>query len=776
MKISIIIPVYNQEINIQHCLANLLQQLHSEKLEILVVDDCSTDDTFANVSAMTAYSPRIKLFKTVANGGPGAARNVGLDKSSGEWIMFVDSDDLLSDNAIECLLRHLSRVEADLMQRNQLDIVGFDFKYSKSSSNNSRVSGRRDLASLTKTKHALLNDYIALMMDGSVIYSLFRRNLIMTNNIRFRDGLHEDVDFTFKAYFYAKRISVLPETIYLKNDRLGSIVNTLTVEHIIGFFNAYREMLRFMVERSANSADFTHKYNMGLIGLTATRVLLAVEQNNTERVLYQTLFEQVTSTMQHSDLNGKAWEKPVFESKYIKLYQSFTSLFKQGTTNIVTNVRAVVDDLKPKSWSCYDLQHSIYLAPNQIRTCCKRYFVEDKIKGDVVLLDNSQYPYDSFNIDNVLKEKRKLYVDINKGASDDCDQCPFLEFKTWSDIKIEHISLEYHSVCNMKCSYCSDTYYDGKKCNYSIEGIIGELIARPEDFQCKSIVWGGGEPTLGKDFSILINSLFDAFPSVKQRVISNATVLSDALALGIEQDKAILVTSIDAGDADVFFQVRKYRQFDKVLANLALYATHRPKNITIKYIFLPENTSLQQVTGFVEKIKQYGLQQCNFQISYDFNEFTIDDDSLVYVYILHGLLTQAKASLVFLDDLFMARLKPTNINYQYISDKLATLGYSSLSPSVNKQTNIVIWGAGKQTEYLLKNTHFREQYRVVYIVDDTPSKIGTQFRGFDILSPEELVHNDYPILISASQSTSIIMQRCQTLGLKPTRIVRDLIV
>ncbi|EHI9243093.1 hypothetical protein J9100_004442 [Vibrio vulnificus] len=81
-----------------------------------------------------------------------------------------------------------------------------------------------------------------------------------------------------------------------------------------------------------------------------------------------------------------------------------------------------------------------------------------------------------------------------------------------------------------------------------------------------------------------------------------------------------LVTSIDAGSEEKFIEVRKNKQFERVLKNLKYYSEFGAENITIKYIFLDDNNSLHEIISFIKVISKFGLTCCNFQISYDFKK------------------------------------------------------------------------------------------------------------------------------------------------------------
>ena len=111
MKISIIIPAYNCEKFIARCLDSLFCQSGAE-LDIIVVNDGSSDGT---LDILNSYLPRITV-KTIKNSGSSCARNEGLKFASGDFIMFLDADDYLSQDAIQTLVNVYEKTKADVIK------------------------------------------------------------------------------------------------------------------------------------------------------------------------------------------------------------------------------------------------------------------------------------------------------------------------------------------------------------------------------------------------------------------------------------------------------------------------------------------------------------------------------------------------------------------------------------------------------------------------------------------------------------------------------------
>ena len=270
------------------------------------------------------------------------------------------------------------------------------------------------------------------------------------------------------------------------------------------------------------------------------------------------------------------------------------------------------NSLNKKTYSCSALHHSVYFAPNELRHCCKRFFVNGKMKGDVQIFPVKKTQ--DISIKKILKEKRKLYESINRGEENACSGCPFLTLDNWPKMKkleLKHLSIETHSVCNMKCTYCSEIYYGGLEANYNFEKII-EKFKKAKVFSKKlDVAWGGGEPTLMKNFEVIFKRFTDTFKPKSNKIYSNAIKYSKTIEKYIRNGKASLTTSIDAGTKKTFKKIRGVKAFEKVLNNLKKYSKAAKKGVVIKYILTEENYNLNEINNFIDVVRKYKLQNCD---------------------------------------------------------------------------------------------------------------------------------------------------------------------
>ncbi|AEP88485.1 glycosyltransferase family 2 protein [Bacillus spizizenii] len=201
MKISIVIPVYNSEDLISECLDSLVNQtMPKEDYEIICVDDKSTDSSLDILNQYKKkYENVVVIERTVNSGGPGAPRNDAIKIAKGEYILFVDSDDYLGN---EALLRWYN-----FSKENQSDITLGKLK---------GVNGR----GVPKSMFNETNSDVDLV-DSRIVFSLgptklYKTSLLKENQITFPTHIKaaEDQVFTMKAYLKAKKISVLADYDY----------------------------------------------------------------------------------------------------------------------------------------------------------------------------------------------------------------------------------------------------------------------------------------------------------------------------------------------------------------------------------------------------------------------------------------------------------------------------------------------------------------------------------------------------------------------------------
>jgi teichuronic acid biosynthesis glycosyltransferase TuaG len=111
--VSIVTPAYNSSKYILETIKSVQKQTYSN-FELLIIDDCSTDDTFEKSQGISNDDKRIKVFKTKKNEGTASARNLGIEKANGRYLVFLDSDDLLDPSFLEKQIRFLRNKQCSI--------------------------------------------------------------------------------------------------------------------------------------------------------------------------------------------------------------------------------------------------------------------------------------------------------------------------------------------------------------------------------------------------------------------------------------------------------------------------------------------------------------------------------------------------------------------------------------------------------------------------------------------------------------------------------------
>ena len=207
-KISVIVPVYKTEEYLPRCVDSILAQIYSD-FELLLIDDGSPDNSGAVCDDYAKRDARIKVFHK-QNGGVSAARNLGIEKASGEWIAFIDSDDIVNSH-------FLNSIED---ATDDADIVHFG--YQKEFSNKKLVQLCRFGQSKKINKCELFEP--GIFSSCSVSY-FFRRSFIEKNGLRFNESLKYSEDRLFiitSVLLTSKKIVLTNNTEYVYQFNISS--------------------------------------------------------------------------------------------------------------------------------------------------------------------------------------------------------------------------------------------------------------------------------------------------------------------------------------------------------------------------------------------------------------------------------------------------------------------------------------------------------------------------------------------------------------------------
>lgn len=247
-KISLIIPMYNVEEYLEECLDSVVNQDYGiENIEVILIDDGSSDGTLEIAKKYVRKYGFILLINS-QNSGQAISRNNGIKKASGEYIAFLDSDDMLSKNNLSSLYEEAVRTDADIVvaRLNSFDSKGEYGYYSDKFIKERKVTN--------------IYDSPELLDCISICSKLYKADVI--KNVEFLSNTyHEDNSFTMTALFEAKKIAIYPEYLYLRRYREGenkSTMQKLNYKTFNDLILNFRETLKNVVSYSNLSFLYKH--------------------------------------------------------------------------------------------------------------------------------------------------------------------------------------------------------------------------------------------------------------------------------------------------------------------------------------------------------------------------------------------------------------------------------------------------------------------------------------------------------------------------------------
>lgn len=226
MFFSIIIPVYNVENYIEQCLESVVTQ-EFDSFEVILVDDGSADSSGARCDVYAEKYPNVTVIHQ-ENRGLAGARNTGLNNASGEWILFVDSDDWIESGMLNRLFEWMSEEDADLYSYNvyKTDEQGTVTEKLLFTPENRTVSFYNE-----KDRFVYVTEQLMQYKTGWEAWSrVFRRSIIEKNKLRFQNCAEvfaEDYLFTFQYLLFTQKVNQLCAVFYYYRQRANSLLHSV---------------------------------------------------------------------------------------------------------------------------------------------------------------------------------------------------------------------------------------------------------------------------------------------------------------------------------------------------------------------------------------------------------------------------------------------------------------------------------------------------------------------------------------------------------------------
>lgn len=280
--VSIIIPVYNVEKYIEQCINSIIRQNYNN-IEIIIINDGSTDNSKNIIEKYINIDERI-IYREQSNKGVSVARNEALKISTGDYILFVDPDDYLSDKTIEKFVKEMNKSNADIIigaYTKVFDdgIKGNDCIYTFNMDENSIYSGNEVCQMMLEAK-----------VDGFLWNKMFRRELLAKYNFTFEENrCIEDWYPVFNHISNINKVKFINDSIYNYRQRSGSSVNKVNEKKLIDYEYAASLIL--------NQAKSSNKFDIDTIKSFNANVLNGiiryyVESNSQKRINIYKSFDE----------------------------------------------------------------------------------------------------------------------------------------------------------------------------------------------------------------------------------------------------------------------------------------------------------------------------------------------------------------------------------------------------------------------------------------------------------------------------------------------------
>lgn len=240
--ISVILAVRGVAEYLPGCLDSVLGQPDPPGgIEVIAVDDASSDGCGAILDARAAADPRLRVIHLAEQAGPGPARMRGLAEAAGEHVWFTDPDDLLAEGSLAAV--------ADRLERDRPDVLLVDYRILRAGRGSEPSPGASLLAGDPCV--VTLADRPALLTRTMTLWSkVFRQTFLAGLGVPMPPGIHEDVPVSATALVLARRIALLDRVCYLYRRRSGSFLATASMGHF-DIFAAYARVFAAVADATA---------------------------------------------------------------------------------------------------------------------------------------------------------------------------------------------------------------------------------------------------------------------------------------------------------------------------------------------------------------------------------------------------------------------------------------------------------------------------------------------------------------------------------------------
>ena len=292
MKLSIIIPVYNVEQYLHSCVQSVTTQTYQD-LQVILVNDGSTDSSGVLCDQLAQQDSRIQVVHK-ENGGLSDARNAGLKVATGDYVAFLDSDDVyLLQDGVEQMMHVIVTDKPDLLLFQCVDVYP------------ARQSVRKAYDSDYLARHSGIEVFHQLVrmqsFNMSACFQLIRRELLEKHQLYFEKGLlSEDVDWSLRLWRHVEKVRAINLPMYGYQHREGSITTTYTIRNLRSYEHIFAKFVA-LYQHKENGDGLYWKTVMGYLAQMYTSCLYAYGQiGRADKEEAYKILKQYTLLLDHS--------------------------------------------------------------------------------------------------------------------------------------------------------------------------------------------------------------------------------------------------------------------------------------------------------------------------------------------------------------------------------------------------------------------------------------------------------------------------------------------
>ena len=227
MDLSIIIPVYNVAPYIERCLNSIFAlDIPKKEMEVICIDDCSPDNSCAIIEEYQKRYPNLRLIHHKKNLRQGGARNTGIREAKGEYCMFVDADDSLSQMDVLAHIDYMRKNDLELLlgRANVIGAEGTISKWGNSPDVESTIMPGPDI---------YVDEFVHKLAFGVVWLGIYKTELVRRTAPFLEKVQYEDTDWTLRCAYEAKRLQYKPIVIYNYHNNPGTTTTARSIKKLI---------------------------------------------------------------------------------------------------------------------------------------------------------------------------------------------------------------------------------------------------------------------------------------------------------------------------------------------------------------------------------------------------------------------------------------------------------------------------------------------------------------------------------------------------------------